>query len=262
MWRCDKGRWGALALMILTVLPAQAQQPLTVQIETNWPEATVYADTARLGPALRGAFVVPAATREIRLVPPGDDAWSILPVAATLDAAPGDTLVLDLVFPYHYRVESLPFGATVLLEDVEGRHVLGETPLLFKTDVPPAGQFVVEARGYVPERVDPDAEIWNRYLLTLAPLTDTEAAPAAQMDWRPPRRPRRWIDYTAAAVALGAGVLAVHYKFKGDRLDDRYRDTGDPVLRDRIRSYDTRSYLALGAMQAGITVLAVRLVLK
>ena len=260
MWpRAKIGLMGLL--LVLAAGSVRAQEAVLVQIETNWPEATVFADTVRLGPAARGAFVVPPGTRQIRLMPPGDDVWSIQPVTAPLDAAPGDTLVLALAFPYHYRVESIPFGARVSVETPGGRQSLGETPLLHQSERPLTGSMVVEANGYVPERVEPGVAIWNRHLLTLQPLTLQEA-PTAEMVWSPPKKRRNWIDYTAAAVALGAGALAVHYKFKGDRLDERYRDTGDPALRSRIRSFDTRSFVALGVMQTGVAVLAVRFVLR
>ena len=56
--------------------------------------------------------------------------------------------------------------------------------------------------------------------------------------------------------------MAVHFKFKADRRYDRYVETGDPALRPAIKRYDTYSGVALGVMQAGAGLFAVRLILR
>lgn len=76
----------------------------------------------------------------------------------------------------------------------------------------------------------------------------------------PARSKRTWIDYAAVSGALVAGAVAVHYKMKADARYDVYRQTGDPTLRPEIRRLDTRSGIAVGAMQVGITVFAIRLI--
>jgi hypothetical protein len=63
-------------------------------------------------------------------------------------------------------------------------------------------------------------------------------------------------------VALAAGIVAVHYKFKGDDLYDEYNETGDPALRNNIDRYDNYSAIALGTMQIGVGVLAFRMVFR
>jgi hypothetical protein len=62
-----------------------------------------------------------------------------------------------------------------------------------------------------------------------------------------------------AALATGT---AIYYKFEANRLYRDYERTGDPDLRPRIRSLDTRSAVALGVGQVGLGVFAVRLVLR
>ncbi len=240
---------------------SQAQQRAVVLIETNYPEATVYADSVRLGPASLGTFLVPVETQQLRLVPPGGDAWSISPVEVAFRAEPGDTLDVELPFPYHYQIESIPYGAMAFLENIESRIALGRTPVLFESPDVLEGTFIIERQGYMPEELTPGNEVWNRYLLTLQPVR-IEDVKTAEEDWRPPRKRRRWIDYTATVVAVTAGAAAVHYKFKADRLNDEYQLNGDPSLRPEIKSLDTRSGVALGVMQAGLGVLALRFVLK
>ena len=239
----------------------RAQQRVVVLIDTNYPEAMLYADSTRLGPARLGTFLVPAHTRQLRLVSPGGDAWSIAPVEAMLNAVAGDTVTVPLPFPYHYHIETIPFGASAFLKTMDGRMPLGQTPTLFKSLEIPDGTFIVERQGYMPEELAPGNEVWNRYLVTMQSLRVDEVE-SPEEAWRPPPKRRRWIDYSAAAVSVAAGALAIHYKFKADRIDDQYRATGDPELRSRVKDFDTRSAASLGVMQVGLGVLALRFILK
>ena len=56
--------------------------------------------------------------------------------------------------------------------------------------------------------------------------------------------------------------MAVHYKFRADRINDDYLATGDPSLRPRVARLDDRSGIALGVMQVGLVTLAVRFAFK
>ena len=183
---------------MLLVGVCQAQQRVVVLIDTNYPDATLYADSTRIGPARLGTFLVPAHTRQLRLVPPGGDAWSIAPVEAMLNAAAGDTVAVALPFPYHYQIETVPFGAAAFLKTIDGRMPLGQTPALFKSPEVPDGTFIVERQGYMPEELTPGNEVWNRYLVTMQPLRVDEVE-SSEEAWRPPPKRRRWIDYSAAA---------------------------------------------------------------
>ncbi len=239
----------------------RAQERVIILVETNYPAATLYADSTRLGAAALGTFVVPAHTRRLRLVPLGGDAWSIAPIETPLQAEAGDTVDVHLAFPYHYQIETIPFGATAYLETLDGRAALGTTPVLYKSPDVVDGMFIVERQGYMTEELTPGNEVWNRYLVTLRPLRVDEVE-SPEMAWKPPPKRRRWIDYTAGAVAVAAGALSIHYKFKADRFNDRYQQTGDPELRPEINSLDTRAAVSLGVMQVGLGVLAIRFILK
>lgn len=231
-------------------------------IETNLPGAVLFADDELLGTVDDGAVrAVPAAARELRLVPPEDLSWSVAPVARPVALREGDTLAVDLRFAYHYAIGSVPYGAAVFVETDGARVALGETPLVHVQDRPMEGTIVVERPAYAPERFAPGDSVWNRVEALLTPVAPTPRA-AHEVAWEPPSRRLRWLDYAALGAAAGAGVLAVHYKFKADRLYDEYVETTDPALRPRVHAYDTRSGVALGVMQGGLGVFALRLVLR
>lgn len=253
--------WAFAVVMLLSVGLCRAQERVIVLLDTNLPESTVYADSMRLGPASQGTFQIPADTRQLRLVPPGGALWTIAPVTAPLSLSAGDTLELHLSFPYHYQIETIPYGASVYLETLDGRTTIGETPVLYKSPQIPVGPFIIERRGNIPVVLTPGQEVWNRYVLTLDAVR-IEDVESAEMAWRPPRKRRLWIDYTAAAVAVAAGAVSIHYKFKADRLNEQYEQTGDSALRPRIHDLDTRAGVALGVMQVGVGVLALRFILR
>ena len=76
-----------------------------------------------------------------------------------------------------------------------------------------------------------------------------------------------WVDVGIGAAAVAAGAVAVHYKFRADRIDDRYRDPEDPgfadeALRQDALRLDRLSTVALVAMQVGVGALAIRFVLR
>ena len=251
-----------LFLLLAVQLPVRAQQPVHVQVETNLPEAIVFADSLRLGPASQGSFYVPAVTQHLRLVAERIDAWSISPISRALHAQPGDTVAVRMDFPYYYQIETMPFGADVFAETGQSRRRLGETPFLYQAEEPLMGALSVEKNGYVPQRVENAGEkVWNYHSLVLEPVEPKEPV-TAEVDWNPPVHRHRWIDWTALGIGVAAGVLSVHYKFKADRQYAAYQETGDPALRPSFERYDDRAGIALGVMQVGVGVFALRLILR
>ena len=253
---------GAFGIALLLGANAcYGQDRVVVHLTTNYPDAIVYADSLRLGPARWGAFRVAAPIGSLRLIAPGGDAWSIAPLEKRINAALGDTVTTSLLFPSYHRIESNPFGASAYLQARGRRTFLGATPVLFAAPEPPEGVFVVQRQGFAPIEITPGSEVWNRYVVDLQP-EDVALAGAVGEPLRSRPRPRRWIEYSAATVAIVAGALSVHHKFKADRLNDHYVQTGDPALRPRIRTLDNRSAISLGCMQVGLATLALRFILK
>lgn len=239
-----------------------AQETAYVRVDTNFPEAVVFADSIRLGTISGELVALPATVRTLRLLPPDVDTWSIAPVFKRIELTEGDTLEIQADFPYHYRIESVPFGATVHIEpDIGDRRHIGSTPTLYTSQRPISGKFLLQKPGYAATRVEPGERIWNRHVVELSPSEELDPT-AAQVSWHPPRRHRTWIDYAALGAAVTAGAVAIHYKFKADDLYARYEETADPSLRSEIKAYDVRSGVAFGVMQAGIGIFAFRLAIR
>ena len=245
---------------------AQSIDEVVVAIETNTDDAVVYVDSTFLGGVSKRFFSVPSTAREIRLMAPYQASWSLRPVVGKLPAAggvvpsAGDTVDVQVPFPYSYRIDSSPFGASVthiaLGDTAEVR--LGLTPLTLVRPHPLTGRLRVAKVGYEAMTIEPGTDVWNRHSVALAATGSVEILPVA-IDQ--PRR-RRWIDALALGVAGSAAGVAIHYKFKADRRYDAYAENGDPTLRPAIKRLDVRSGIALGVMQAGLGVFAIRMALR
>ena len=255
-------RWLTVAvLLVVTASEVEGQGTAgIIDLQTNTPYASVYADDVLLGRASQRHFRVPSGTRRIELVVAGKDNWSIPPVFADLPAITrSDTLIVRLDFPHHYRIESTPFGAHVSLSSAD--LLLGKTPVELTVDDPLNGTLVLELDGYFSEEIQPGREIWNVHAVRMRPI-DSGTAAASRIALAPPSKRKKWIDYAALGTAAAAGVVAVHYKFKADRRFETYQETGDPSLRPDIERYDVYSGVALGVMQAGLGLFAIRLIFR
>lgn len=240
---------------VTTVTSVNAQRVAVVS--TNDPGAHVYADSTWLGNASRDVFRLPVGTREVRVVPSAIAAWGVPTVRASVGRA--DTLFVEARFPYAYRLDATPLAADVYLESESGRERLGTTPLMVTVDEPLTGALHFERDGFATVELVPGEAFWNRHQAVMRPLAaDAALHPGVRLDVE--RKRRRWIDYSALAVAAVGGALAVHYKSEADKQFDIYAETGDPALRPGIERMDNRSAVALGAMQTGIGVFALRLV--
>ncbi len=236
-----------------------AQSPILVHIISNDLDAAAYADSLYLGLANGSPYWVDPTTRTIRLSTLRAAAWSMPPIQVPLRAGPGDSVRVTLNFPHYHRIESHPFGAEAWLQEGVKRRLLGLTPVVFSSSGTVDGVFHIELEGYLPGVVKPKTDLWNRYeisLKALAPVNERSGL-SHEMNGR-----KSWIDWGTAAVAVAAGVVAVHYKFRADRINDEYLMTGDASLRPRVAKLDDYSGIALGVMQAGLVTLAVRFALK
>lgn len=253
-----------LALALAAAAPASAQQPAeacrpsitldrrTVCLATNLPGARANGSDGLVAlDAVPVAVPVDPQADSLRVFPPEALSWSVAPTAVRLNR---NRLVAR--FPHHYRIESAPPDARI----VAGTDTLGRTPATLVRERPLASvELMLE--GYRAQTLVLDTLAWNVASATLAP--SDQAAPDLRVErWTERSSRSAWIDAAALSVAALATGTAIYYKFEANRLYRDYEDTGDPDLRPRIRTLDTRSAVALGVGQVGLGVFAVRLVLR
>lgn len=251
----------AAVLVLLLLVPAVAAAQAVIVEADGATEVLI--DGERRG-APGDVLAVTAGSHEITVV---DDPtrWDPRRVSARVTVGAADTLTVTLRLPVRVRVETLPLRAEVVWVRPDGTRLpLGTAPVTADLPADAAGRVEASLDGYA----SADAPLSAApVLLTLTPL-DPEVAQmgVAQFELQRSAR-RRWIDWGVGAATLAAGAVAVHYKFRADRVDDRYRslaspERGDETLRQEAMQLDRYSAVALGAMQVGVGVLAVRLVLR
>jgi len=236
-----------------------AQSPVLLHVSSNDSDAAVYADSEYLGVVHESPFWINSETNTIQLATLQAASWSILPIQMSLEEEVDDTVFARLNFPMYHQIESHPLSAKVWLGNTTERRLLGVTPMVFSTYGLRDSTFQVELDGYSPESIQPKMEIWNRYMTSLIPLDQNISISTVNSVTGPKRK---WIDWSIAVVGFAAGVAAVHYKFRADRINDDYLETGDPALRPRVARLDDYSGIALGVMQAGVVTLAIRFALR
>ena len=232
----------------------------TLLLDTNVPAALVFVDSVLIGRAERRVFAITSRARVVQLAAPTPGSWSITPISADIpasrDAHASDTVAIELRFPYHYYVNSRPYGADVRVLGDSAR-VVGHTPVTFQSPEPADSGFEISLAGYRDVVWSPKPGLWSTHDVELEPLDERVVSPVIRdMDGR-----RWWIDAVALGVAGASAAAGIHYKFKADRRYEVYEGSGDPSLRPEIKRLDVRSGVALGVMQAALGVLVVRLII-
>lgn len=228
-------------------------QEMELEIVTNADSAAVFADGAWVGLAVDGPFRIPAATREVVVRAPGAGIWSIDPLRFELDRERQGRLSLKASFPFHYRFESIPSGASVFA----GSQRIGVTPMLHKSDRPLNELVRMELKGFHATMIEPGSAIWNHVPVRLEP--NAQVNEAVRSNHIVEEKRPNWVNIAVSASALAAGALAVHYRTKADNRFDDFGVTGKASLRSDIRRLDVQSGVALGVMQAGLGFVAFRL---
>ncbi len=252
-------------LLLFVAFPAAAQKTDSTTflvVESNYSKALVFADSVFVGTADHGSYTINRSVQNIIVRPEPAYSWTIDAVVFPMEFV-GDSASITANFDYYFFIDSLPFGARVYAVDAGGaREYVGDTPLRFSSPES-VRLFELEHSGFAQERVElAQTQIWNRAFVAFSESLETDPAPYSMVIEDGSRKPRRWIDIAALSTAAIAGALAVHYKFEADERFDQYAKTGDPALEGGFQRYDNYSAAALGVMQAGIGLFAIRLILK
>lgn len=243
------------------VLPAwlhgQDEADAYLKVTSNLRGGLILVDSAYAGAVGDGAIVrVAPGLRRVGVAPPEVGSWVLSSPETEVVAVVGDTVDVGLDFPITYRIDSIPFGATVFREDEH--RALGETPLVFSTEAALRSALVLEKNGYVTERVIPGTAVINQHSVSLRPLEGQIAQSDAE-EWNPPGGSGSWLTYSAIGLIAAGGALAIHFKFEADEKYEEYLVTADTETKAAVDRLDRMSYVALGGMQVGLGILVYRL---
>ncbi len=232
-----------------------------ITVTTNAEQATLVIDSLAYGKADGSAVPVQPGSHLVEVLPPIADSWLYTRPSTVVEVSQDDTVHVVLNFKVVYQIETQPFGADIFLLSRDGDIYLGKTPIVLRRENPLDADLLFKREGFVAKRMTPPQKLVNTMRVALQPVNASNLETKRHL-WAPPRPRRNWINYGAAAVAVASGVVAAHYKMKADDLFEEYELTGNPELRPEIRRYDTYSAVAVGTMQVGVGVLAIRLILR
>lgn len=259
-------RWVPLFFALMFCAPAFAQTAsLSVQSEDR--DAHVLANGVLLGTVADGPFDLAPGTYTVVLLD-ATGGWDARRAATGIRLEGGTPASVALALPIRTRIESLPLHAEVVWErDGMPDELLGHTPLTVDRLKGMTGHLVARLNGHTEARLPAPAD-GGRVTLVLRP--EGLAADAPLSHSLPTHRSntrRRAVDLGLGALAVAAGAVAVHYKFKADGVDDAYRTPGNPLLgldtaRKDALHYDALSGIALGVSSASLGVLAIRFALR
>jgi hypothetical protein len=232
-----------------------------LEVVSNAETGSVWVDGEQVGLLGEGPWAVSPGVHTVRLLPPERYGWALERPQAGVTVAAGDTAQVRLDFDYTYSLNSSPPEATVrLLSGGNSKErtdeQLGTTPMVLARSEPLSGVLVFQKAGFDTTRLRPGDRIWNAYHVDLRP----NARIAHDRMYRLPEeeRTRDWLTYLSAGVAVSAGVAAVVYERKANRL----QATGDPPLQRKADRYETVSHGFLAGMQLGVASFAISLVVR
>ena len=253
-----------LALVASVSASGQAIPEAALWVEAEGAEA-VFVNGVRSGAPGTWLSVVPGVLT-VRAV--GDaDAWNPRLQEREVTLAVGDSVRVQLDLPRRLRIETLPIRAEVTRLRTDGtEESLGTAPLTVDLADGENLSLIARLGGYDMTRRTVEADDSGTVVLLLRPHPETDTE-VALLPTERTTRGRTLADVGIGAAALAAGAVAVHLKFRADDVDDRYRTEGssgygDESLRDEALRLDRLSAVALGGMQVGLGVLAVRFVLR
>jgi len=238
-----------LLIQLLGISDAVAQEK-RVSVTSNVDSAAVFIDDAWVGRAADSPFFVASDASVVTVRLPWLSAWSIEPLHFDLES--GDTSV-KAEFPFHYRFESVPSGATVF----EGSNQLGKTPFTHRTDKALDGSVRVSLPGYLDAVPNLDTAIWSKVRVEMLP--DAASSLAVGSEHIVPKARKDWVSIAATASAFAAGALAIHFRTRADNRFSDYQKSGKESLRSDVQRLDVQSGVALGVMHAGLGIVVFRL---
>jgi len=220
-------------------------------VTSNVPGALIYLDSLSVGVTPLDRTDLRPGVYHLRVIHPERRSWYSDSIDDTVELKPDGRLEFRAFFDYVYRIQSIPFGAKILL----GNLYQGETPAVLKTPNRLVGTLLLRKEGY--DDASYDLGRWNGELieLVLKPRQGIENIEHA-LNLEPATFRHKTPILVSGIVGIASGVAAVYFKQKADKSFGDYQQTGDQTLLSRTERYDTISGVSLVAFELSLTSLA------
>ncbi|HEX9652519.1 MAG TPA: PEGA domain-containing protein [bacterium] len=162
---------------------------------------------------------------------------------------PGDTLRVPVVFRKTFSINSQPYGATVAMDGA----AMGETPIFFKLTEDEIKPLTLSKTGYRDTTFTIGHDQRRFFYIALAVpkrAVDLSLKPASDDHHT---SPTKLILYSASALVVLSGGLALYFRDRGNDKYNSYLNTGDPELIERYykdaKHFDRLAAVSFGAFQ-------------
>ena len=167
--------------------------------------------------------------------------------------APGELAVYEADFPRHTVIESHPYGADILVDDVPA----GNTPALL--NLAGSTALLLSREGFDAHKVQITEEsVESHFKVRLQRTTESPSIGAVQVLNEMSGKNLEKYRVGSLSLTLVAGVAAVYFKSRADEWHERYLQPAPPELRrlyyDKTRRYDAFSGVSFGVFQAGFAL--------
>jgi hypothetical protein len=252
--------WAHLAWLVVPVARAQTssdnetlqkvEEPGFLRVTSTRAGTEIWLNDRLLGIAPLDSVKVSAGHHRLVAINPDKTSWLDRDWVREIDIRSGQVTEVNVVFQKYYSVNSIPFGAQVL---VDGRPV-GDTPAIISVpDTTAAVEVVLLKQGFLPDTLRLDAWSGRFRQVELRPkpgaavLSGFSGSAAEAFD-----RSRKW-TYISAGVGLLSGVTALYFKRRADDTYDRYMKAIEPAeierLYKRTRQLDSYAAISFGVFQ-------------
>lgn len=221
-------------------------------IETDHRGLEVTVDGRFKGLTPTGILELPAGTHRIVVRHPSRSNWLDQDWMKEVQIAPGDTVVVDVVFKRSYSINSEPFGAEVFLDGEK----VGETPLFIKLREGETTHVTLSHEGYQDTTVTLGGNRTRFLALELTPVTkEADLYLPDEIVQEQEHSTSKVLLYSAMGLSVVSGALALYFRDRGNDSYDRYLSTGDPAqfnqFYDDAKRYDRYAAASFVTFQVG-----------
>jgi len=250
-----------VAFLIFTAsIFAQPSTPVPtafISVKSQYPGLPVLIDGKEAGFTPLQNHSLPPGKHQLAVKRARPESWLDFDWVEICSLQAGDTLNFVACFQRGYSINSTPFGAEVLVNNI----LQGTTPLIVRLPESELANIEIRKAGYQSQRLqvgEAVAEI-RLYAVELKPEQNLPLVQEVEKTRRGLRLHRnRRLSLAAAGLSLASGITAILLKDKADHSYDQYLTAGLPENRERFfqrtQDYDRYAGIATAVFEASFAV--------
>jgi len=241
-----------ILLLLIIFSLSRSQEVGWITVKSQPSGSLVHIDSILIGTTPIDALALTSGAHVVRISPPATGIWVLTDKIVRVNINSGDTTRVQVVFDKPVPVNSVPYGADVLVDS----SFIGTTPLYLSYQIYKNKLLRLEKIGYVPYEIRMTSR--KPILARLKPGENYfEEQPT-----RPPilgilPREKLRSKFALLAFTVVSHWAAFYFKNIADRHYEKYLHTANPKLIrenwNKTRKYDRLSDISLGMSYVSLT---------